>query len=141
MEIIFPYREERSKLIGIIYRPVALIELKSEFGWVPEWMYVDSGADISLLPRSLGDLLGFEVTQDIQEIRGVGDSVVPVLIKNIDVRLGDEVFNARVAWSLIEEVPPLLGRIDMFDKFEVIFKQHARNVVFRENEPKGGLTA
>lgn len=133
MEIIFPYREERSKLIGTIYRPVALVELKSGFGWVPEWMYVDSGADISLLPRSLGDLLGFEVTQDIQEIRGVGDSVVPVIIKDIDVRLGGDVFNARMAWSLIEEVPPLLGRIDMFDKFEVTFKQHEKKVVFREN--------
>jgi hypothetical protein len=130
MEIIFPYREERSKLIGTIYRPVALVELKSEFGWIPEWMYVDSGADISLLPRSLGDLLGFKVTQDIQEIRGVGESVVPVIIRNIDVRLGEEVFNARVAWSLIEEVPPLLGRIDMFDKFEVTFKQHEKKVVF-----------
>lgn len=134
MEIVFPYREERSKLIGIIYRPVAQLELKSEeFGWIPEWMYVDSGADISLLPRSLGDLLAFEVTEDIQEIRGVGDSIVPVIIKNIDVRLGNNVFNTRVAWSLIEEVPPLLGRLDIFDKFEVTFRQHEKKVVFREN--------
>ena len=132
MEIIFPFREERSKIFGVIYRPIALVKFKYNMDWVPEWMYVDSGADISLLPRSVGDLLGFDVTQDIQEIRGVGKCKIPVLIKNIDVRLGDEIFNAKVAWSLIEEVPLLLGRIDIFDKFEVIFKQSEKKVVFKK---------
>ena len=50
-----------------------------------EWMYVDSGADITLIPRSVGDLLGFEM------------------------------------------IPPLLGRMDVFNKFDVIFNDEVIN--------------
>ncbi len=73
-------------------------------------------------PKSIGDLLG-----------GVGNAVIPVIIKNINIRLSDNEFAARIAWSLIEEVPPLLGRIDIFDKFEIIFMQKEKNVVFYPN--------
>jgi len=132
MEMEFSYREERSRLTGVIYRPVAKIEFRSSVGWVPEWIYVDSGADITLIPRSLGDLLGFEIsTEAIQEIWGVGESRIPVIIQNIGIKLGGHVFDSRVAWALIEEVPPLLGRMDVFDEFEIIFKQNEKKVVFR----------
>ena len=32
----------------------------------------------------------------------------------------------------IEEVPPLLGRLDIFDTFEVSFQQNDKKVVFRK---------
>ncbi len=58
-------RKERSKIFGTIYRPVARVKFKfaDERVWMPEWMYVDSGADITLMPRSVGDLLGFEMNK------------------------------------------------------------------------------
>lgn len=61
--ITFPYREEQSKIFGRIYRPVARVKFKFGGERIPEWMYVDSGADITLIPRSVGDLLGFEVNK------------------------------------------------------------------------------
>jgi hypothetical protein len=129
MEFIFPYREEYSRLFGMIYRPVVPVELQSEQEWFPQRMYLDSGADISLIPRSVGDLLGFEMTDNIQEMRGVGNVAIPVIIKTISVRLCDEEFFARIAWSLMEEVPLILGRIDIFDRFEIIFMQKEKKVV------------
>lgn len=132
MEIEFSYRKENSKLIGVIYRPIAKVEFKSNVGWVPELMYVDSGADITLIPKSLGDLLGFDIsTEAIHEVRGIGETAIPVILKNIELKLGEYVFNSRVAWALIEEVPPLLGRLDIFDAFEVSFQQNEKRVVFR----------
>ncbi|MFA4957034.1 MAG: retropepsin-like aspartic protease [Candidatus Methanoperedens sp.] len=132
MEIEFSYRKENSKLIGVIYRPIAKVEFKSSMGWVPELMYVDSGADITLIPKSLGDLLGFDIqTEEIHDVRGVGETAIPVILKNIEIKLGEYVFNSRVAWALIEEVPPLLGRLDVFDQFDVNFTQKEKKVVFR----------
>ncbi len=132
MEIEFTYRKENSKLIGVIYRPIAKVEFKSSMGWVPELMYIDSGADITLIPKSLGDLLGFDIkTEAIHDVRGIGETAIPVILKNIELKLGEYVFNSRVAWALIEEVPPLLGRLDVFDEFDVNFAQNEKKIVFR----------
>jgi hypothetical protein len=129
METIFPYRREHSKLFGKIYRPVVQVELKWRSERTIQRMYLDSGADISLIPMSVGDSLGLEITDDIKEMKGVGNVIIPVIIKNINIRLCDKEFTARFAWSLIEEVPLLLGRMDIFDKFEIIFMQKEKNVV------------
>lgn len=49
---------------------------------VPQWVYVDSGADLTLLPKSLGDLLGFKLDEgEIKEVRGVGERSIPVILK------------------------------------------------------------
>ncbi len=113
--ITFPYREEQSKFFGLIYRPVARVKLNSAGEWIPEWMYVDSGADITLIPRSVGELHGFEVNKSkIVDITGVGGGTVPVIVKKVIISVGEEIFDARVAWALIEDVPPLLGRMDVF---------------------------
>ena len=131
--ITFPYREEQSKFFGLIYRPVARVKLNSAGEWIPEWMYVDSGADITLIPRSVGDLLGFEVNKGkIVDITGVGGGTVPVIVKKVMMCVGKEIFDARVAWALIEDVPPLLGRMDVFNKFDVIVREEEKEVVFKK---------
>lgn len=79
--ITFPYREEQSKIFGRIYRPVARVKLKSENEWYPSWMYVDSGVDITPIPHSVGDLLGFEVERE--KIVDISGGNVPVIIKEI----------------------------------------------------------
>jgi len=79
----FEYRKERSDILGIIYRPIIEVEFINTENKIeiPEILYFDSGADITLIPRSTGELLGFEVKdEDIMEIRGVGGGIVPVII-------------------------------------------------------------
>ena len=131
MEFTFPYRRERSKLFGKIYRPVVPVDLRWEHGeWMNQKMYIDSGADISLIPLKLGDSLGFDmIYDDIKEMKVIGYSTISVIIENVNIKLCDIEFNARVAWSMIEDVPSLLGRMDIFDKFEIIFMQKEKNVV------------
>jgi ABC-type uncharacterized transport system permease subunit len=55
MRVEFPHRKEKSSTLGVIFRPVAKVILEDEFD---QWLYVDSGADVSLIPLSLGDLIG-----------------------------------------------------------------------------------
>ena len=37
-----------------------------------------------------------------------------------------------MAWGLIEEVPPLLGRADIFDCFKITFLQKEEKIIFEE---------
>ncbi|KAF5415208.1 MAG: aspartyl protease family protein [Euryarchaeota archaeon] len=127
----FRYRKEYSKLFGTVYRPVAEVYFKDAEGKdLISFMYVDSGADITLLPRELGENLDLTIGEEkIQEISGVGGGSIPVIIKTIEMRIGDYAMNVRVAWSLEEGVPALLGRMDVFNETKVSFI-HNETVVF-----------
>ena len=117
----FEYRKEKSDILNYIYRPIIEVDfINSEKGiTIPEILYFDSGADITLIPRSTGELLELGIKNDeIKEIRGVGGGIVPVIIKKINLRLCDFLFEARIAWALIEDVPLLLGRTDVFKYFD-----------------------
>jgi len=132
MRVDFPYLKERSTLFGVIARPVAKVVLEHRF---PQWMYVDSGADISLIPFSVGNLIGLTRTKKDrpQRISGIGRSSVPIVVKKVSMRLGALEFPARVAWSQIEDVPLLLGRLDVFQRFDVTFRERLAFTSFSSN--------
>jgi len=130
MRVEFPYRKEKSLTFGVIFRPVANVILEHEFD---QWFYVDSGADITLIPLSVGDLIGLRRLKrnKVQRIMGVGKSSVPIIVKTTSMMIGSMSFRARVAWSQVEEVPPLLGRTDVFRKFSVTFREKEGVTIFK----------
>lgn len=95
-------------------------------------MYVDTGADITLIPLSVGKLIGLHRTKKdrLKKIFGVGQSSVPILIKRVHMQIGQMNFQARLAWSQIEDVPLLLGRIDVFRLFNVTLREKERVTIF-----------
>jgi len=113
----------------MMFRPVAKAVLENEFD---QWLYVDSGADITLIPLSVGNLIGLRrMKRDrVQRIMGVGKSSVPIIVKSVLMRIGSVGFRARIAWSQVEDVPPLLGRTDIFRRFSVTFLEKDRVTIF-----------
>ncbi|MEW6687268.1 MAG: hypothetical protein AB1393_13865 [Candidatus Edwardsbacteria bacterium] len=130
MAIVFDYRRER--INGeTIYRPVANVILISGINRVLIYPYIDAGADLTLLPRSIGEALNLRISHlPIEELSGVGEGKVPVIKKRLKMKISDEIFEAEIAWALIEEVPPLLGRKNVFEHFEITFKEWDRKVIF-----------
>ena len=130
----FPYQKEKSKLFGEIFRPVVKFEVFTKIGWIPVVGYLDSGADITLLPLSFTRALGIKVEEeDVKEIRGIGDSVVSVVIKKVDIKIGKKVFKANVGVALIEDVPYILGRKDVFNKYKIIFEEYNKIILMEEH--------
>lgn len=127
----FPYQREKSKLFGDILRPAIEFEVETKFGWIPVVGYLDSGADITLLPMSFIKALGIEMDKDeIKEIRGIGEGVVSVILKNVRIKVANEILRAKVGIALIEDVPYLLGRKDIFNKFRIIFEEYNSKIIF-----------
>jgi len=130
MKMEFDFKEEKSRIFGDVLRPVAEVIFVNNKREILESVYVDSGADITLIPKSVGELLGFKIGKNdkIEEIKGIGEIGIPIVIKKLKLRIGEKTVNARVAWSLIEEVPLLLGRIDIFRLFDICFKKEEKTV-------------
>lgn len=129
--IVFKYKKE-SYGEGIIRRPVADVFLETQNGqWIEFHPYIDSGADVSMVPFSFGKLLGWEAVEtNIKQVGGIRGSV-PVIYQKAKIKIENQEFTIKVAWALIEDVPPLLGRTDIFDKFEVIFRQRQGEIIFK----------
>lgn len=133
MEIEFDFREEESTLFGPIFRPVARLILINNKTKLPQIFYVDSGADITLIPRSVGEILGFKVERgkQIAEIKGVGERGIPIVVKKVILQINEIKIKTKIAWSLIEEVPLLLGREDFFKFFEITFVKNRKTIFHR----------
>ena len=132
--ITFRYKEESLGAgKGVVKRPVADVYLKTTSGsWIEFHPYIDSGADLTMIPLSLGRLIGFHIEEDnVEEVGGIRGSV-PIIQVKVQMRISTEEFPLNLAWALIEEVPPLLGRADVFDKFIVTFKQKDGLVTFQK---------
>lgn len=132
--IIFKYRPERyGNKSDVIWRPIADVFFKGLKGdWFELHPYIDSGADVTMIPLSFGKLLGLSLDKKkIEQIGGIRGSV-PVVYVNLPIKIGDEELAVKVGWALIETLPPLLGRTDIFDKYTVAFKQRERVIEFKE---------
>lgn len=96
-------------------------------------MLVDSGAQLSLISREVGESLGFEVSkgEPITIGQGVGGEVQYVK-RIIDLTIDNRTFKAPVAWLLtkITNAPLLLGREVVFDLFDVKFVQAEERIEF-----------
>ena len=122
-----------SSVLGKILRPMADIILESNGQKVEAFMCIDSGADITMIPLRFGRALGFRQnpSDKILEIKGVSGSGVPYVLRNVNLFLNnDKKLKIRLAWALIEEVPLLLGRMDIFPKFKIIFDEKRESIIF-----------
>ncbi len=129
--VSFPYRRERSKLLGEILRPVASVSVRSLRGsWFPAVMYVDSGADLTLVPRDFGLLLGMDLSKHVGTITGVTGNLLRVSLQQTKFKIGGTVAKAKFAVASRNDVPYLLGRQGLFRHFKIIFQEYKALVRF-----------
>ena len=127
------------------FYPVRMRSLKSH-DWQPRYevvlkvqksenvqMLVDSGAELSLITKQLGEDLGCSRTagESINKAEGVGGSI-EYLLREVEIELDGHNFKAPVAWAqtdFCEEI--LLGREVVFDLFDIEFKQAEEMIIFK----------
>jgi hypothetical protein len=129
--IRYNYRDEKGS-IGKIARPVAGVILEKDGLQVGASMYINSGADLTMVPLRFGRAIGLrqEPSDIIRELRGISGSSIPFILKEIILILNGEKLRVRIAWALVEEVPLLLGGVDVFEHFQIIFDERKGRIVF-----------
>jgi hypothetical protein len=95
-------------------------------------MLVDSGADVTFIPFKLGKHLGFSKSFGEATLTALGvGSEVPYLIREHKIRINDVELIIHLLWGQDETLGDiLLGRLDVFDHFDIIFSQHRQKIFF-----------
>jgi hypothetical protein len=121
------------------WQPLYPVRLSNESNAREILMVVDSGAELSLISREIGDLLGFSVSsgEPINVGQGVGGEIEYVN-RLVDLTIDDRKFQAPVAWLLTEitNAPLLLGREVVFDLFDIKFVQAEERIEFTWRDAK-----
>ncbi|HEY9702163.1 MAG TPA: aspartyl protease family protein [Allocoleopsis sp.] len=94
---------------------------------------VDSGADMSVISKQLGQNLGYEKSPEEIVIKGEGvGGSVDYILRNIEIEIDGHKFNAPVAWVQKDDFEEIiLGREIVFDLFDIEFKQADEIIIFK----------
>lgn len=118
--------------VGFAYLPLAEVEIRFASRSVRVEMTVDSGADLVMVPRFVGRDLGMTLRGAVvKNLAGIAGGV-PYVLKRVRLGIGSMTFSARIAWAQRDDVPALLGRMDVFDRLHIAFDGKRREVSFHE---------
>ena len=128
--IEFEFEKRHSQRLGEILKPIIPVTIIGPKRSLNVFMLLDSGADLSLIPYSLGETVGIELDiENRSEVHGIGEGSVPYILSQLKLKIGKVEISARVEWALIEEVPFILGRLDIFQKFSIEFREFENRII------------
>lgn len=85
---------------------------------------MDTGADISVIPLSLGQILVDYIEHGEPIYLGgrlSSGTMFNAFVHRIQVKLGDTAFEMPVAIAVSDTIPPILGRREALDRFNAHF--------------------
>lgn len=121
---IYKWRRIPTKYFGKVWSPFAQVEFRKSDGDFQAFaLLVDSGAVVSLLRRSVAELLGIDLTAGREiELRSVGGARTKAYVHDLPIRFGTNInLTVPFAFATNEEVPNLLGRQGVFDLLQIDF--------------------
>ena len=124
------------KRVRGIYQPVIPLGIKFPLRWVPLDVYVDSGAEYTVIEAGIAESVGFDYRQGNRIYLRVGDgSLISVYLHYLEVQLGSVQLRCRVGFSQQLKVNyNVLGKADIFEDFRVCFSQKQRLITFETLE-------
>ena len=128
--------------VGTILRPLLPVQIAYKSSALGIRLLVDSGADLSMLPRGVAESLRIPVGElEPSTSKGIGDQEVPVGLTQVTLFLsqGREHHQVEMPVQVVLEGEgppyPLLGRDPFFREFDVAFRMG-----YTDSETKGKFT-
>lgn len=133
MTLSFNYHRLLNKKGSDIRTPTIPILLKGRaVTSIEVYALIDSGADISVIPKALAEVLNLDLSGEEEVSYGIGGEIK---VKNtkmeIVLKKGIEKYNFVIPVQVVltgEEPPILLGRLGFFDKFVISFDETKQKI-------------
>ncbi len=125
----------RYKKLGARFvRPIIPVEILFEKQAVRYEVLVDSGADCTLLPSEIGELLGIDVESGRKDrIGGITGGGMPFFIHQVLLRVGGWTFEVPVGFmpGMPDFEYGVVGQGGFFDLFEVTFNRRKAEIALK----------
>lgn len=121
---VHKWRRMPTQFFGEVLVPFAQVELRKTDGTFQAIiLQIDSGAIVSLLSKSVAELLGLELEKGKRvELGSVGGQRTTAFVHVVHARFDEGIhYPVRFAFATKEDVPNLLGRLDVFDTLQISF--------------------
>lgn len=126
----FEWKRKPSSNFGDVWVPAAVIQLQTARGHFRSIEgYLDSGAVITLLRGSVATELGLSLESGRPIVlSNVGGAHTNAFVHHMNLRFApeDPPVKVPVAYAVSETVPNLIGRLGVFDRFEITFDPSRR---------------
>ncbi len=141
MAITFRYKEfdrpDGQPCVG----PYIPLTIKGQDERMDMMFLLDSGADYTVIPIELAELLGVDLSGDKEQTSGVGGVIYTRKSSMmVEIKNAHEKYNFKIPIHIIlkrnSNVPPLLGRETFFDKFQITFNQKDRKIILKRAHRK-----
>lgn len=131
MSIKIPYQYKRSPYFDKICDIGLAVEVwLPSIGYQPFEFALDSGADCTLVPRSMANLTGITLPSTPNaEVYGIDDEPMPAYRGQLKLKIESEEFEVRCLFTESDATPLLLGRVDFFSLFNVHFDNRNNQIV------------
>lgn len=134
MAIVFRYKSVKRPDGSFVKAPLIPVTFigKESFDTVA---LIDSGADISAMPRETAEILGLNLKGELSNAYGIGGKVSAVqTTATIRIHKGHEDYRLPLPVKVIldnYDFPILLGRVGFFDNFVITFDQQEERVFLK----------
>jgi hypothetical protein len=131
----YPYWDLTNETLGVSYPiPIATIKVKTKDGVKRKKFLVDTGSDLTTLPKNARQLFATPLQPLSLQVFGLEGSGMDVYIGRITLVICGEEIEVRAHFTETEKIPFILGRLDICDKFDLHFVDG--QVCFERREEK-----
>lgn len=130
--IKIPY-PKTTTIFGEVSYPGLIVEVwLTRVGYQPFEFVLDPGADCTMLPRFMANLVGCQIL-DLNlpdtHVHGITGQGMPAYKGQIKIKIKSEEFEVRCLFTKSNRMPFLLGRVDFFSLFDVHFDIQNEQIV------------
>jgi predicted aspartyl protease len=116
---------------------MAIVEFQKFDGkWQEFHLKIDTGAIITAMNPGDCELLGFNLTDGEEaDLTTANNSKLKVFVHNIKLKIGNDILpsTVRVAFAATQISELLLGRLDIFNFFDITLQQRTMQITFLFN--------
>lgn len=116
-----------------ISRPIVPVSIQYKDKRVHYEALIDSGADFTILPMGLVEILGIGSAQSRQiSFTGVDGEELQGIIANVDLEISGVKYQTNLVFAQISGTIGILGQIGFFDRFIVKFDLQKKDIEIKE---------
>jgi len=131
----FPYVLEKVK-DGFVYRPKIPVTISYKGNRIETWAIIDSGSDVSILPREIANALCTELSGKQVDIAGMGGGLLKVVTDYINLGIAGINLPQTKVFIPVEGSKDaeqfILGHEPLFKEFNITFEYNAKKITLNK---------